>query len=112
MLEILLVTRFVAHLAAIAQQKQRSKSWAALGAIGWIAGELIGGVLGFMIGAEGIAVYGVALLGAALGALLAYATVRMLADHGDAPSAMRHDESTVTNTSYDPKNPYSPPRVE
>jgi len=108
MIEILVVISFVKRLAAIAESKGRSKSWGSLGAIGWLGGEVIGAFFAVMMGLEGPAIYGCALLAAAIGAAGAYLTVKSL---GDAEMvAELAGSATHDNPNYDPRNPYSPPK--
>ena len=78
MLEILFLIWFCKKLAAIARDKNRSGSWGALGALGWIGGEVSGFVLAYKAGSVGMGGYGYALLGAILGATIAYVIVQAL----------------------------------
>lgn len=90
MLEILFLVWFCKKLAATARDKNRPGSWGALGAVLWIAGEIGGAMLGASGGADGTGLYGYAILGAALGALIAYVIVASLTPlprDGDLPVA-------------------------
>ena len=76
MLEIMFLVYFCKKLAAIARDKNRAGGWGALGAIGWITGEISGAIIGAKAGGvASMALYGYALLGAALGAVVAYVIV-------------------------------------
>jgi hypothetical protein len=90
-LEILFLIWFCKKLAGIARAKNRSGNWGALGALGWVGGEIGGLALGFSAnsGDFGVA-YLYALLGAVGGALAAYvivATRPKLPDNPDFPTA-------------------------
>jgi len=90
MLEILFLIWFCKKLSAMAREKNRPGSWGALGAVLWISGEVGGFLLAITGGAEEMAIYGYALLGALLGAVLAYvivATRRPIPRDGDLPVA-------------------------
>ena len=91
MLEILFLVWFCKKLAAMARDKNRAGGWGSLGALLWIGGELGGAVVGAgASGAEGMGLYGYALLGAGLGALIAYVIVASLTPiprDGDLPIA-------------------------
>jgi len=78
MLEILGIIAFARLLSRTATEKGRSKGWAALGVLFWLGGELMGFVIGTILGFEMFAQYGVALLMAAAGALVAYLVVKAL----------------------------------
>ncbi|MCE9571668.1 MAG: complement resistance protein TraT [Deltaproteobacteria bacterium] len=78
MLEILFLSWFWKKLAAMARDKNRAGSWGALGALGWIGGEVSGAVIALNSRAQGGAIYGYMLGFAALGALVAFAIVTML----------------------------------
>jgi uncharacterized membrane protein YeaQ/YmgE (transglycosylase-associated protein family) len=90
MIEIIILVQFCKKLAAIAREKNRSGSWGAVGAVGWIGGEITGAVVGASGGSEGMNLYGVAILGAIVGAILAYVIVKSLKElptNPDFPSA-------------------------
>ncbi|MGE0397376.1 MAG: hypothetical protein AB7T06_11690 [Kofleriaceae bacterium] len=90
MIEIIILVQFCKKLAAIAREKNRSGSWGAVGAVGWIGGEIGGAILGAMGGAESMNLYGYAILGAILGAVIAYLIVKSLKElppNGDFPTA-------------------------
>lgn len=78
MLEILFLVWFCKKLASIARDKNRPGGWGAVGAIGWIGGEIGGAVVGASSRAEGMDLYGYALMGAGIGALAAWLIVRSL----------------------------------
>ncbi len=79
MLEILFLVWFCKKLAAIAREKNRPGSWGAVGAIGWIGGEIGGAVLGASSSnAQGMDLYGYAIMGAIVGAVSAWLIVRSL----------------------------------
>jgi hypothetical protein len=78
MLEILGIIAFARLLSRTAVQKGRSKGWAALGVGFWIGGELMGFVVGGILALDGITLYGLALLMAAAGVLVAYLVVKAL----------------------------------
>ncbi len=78
MLEIIFIITFSRKLAEIAGSKGRSKGWAALGALMWFGGEIMGFVIGTLLGIEGLGSYGVALLCGAIGATVAWAVVKQL----------------------------------
>ena len=93
MLEIIFLVWFCKKLASIAKGKNRSGSWGALGAIGWIGGE----ILGFVLGADALDrggdlfdVYPMMLGCAGAGALLAWvivATLKPMPRDGELPVA-------------------------
>lgn len=89
MLEILFLIWFCRKLASMARDKERSGGWGALGALFWVGGEIGGAVVGVKNGSEGMGLYGYALLGALLGALLAYVVVATLSRRppADFPTA-------------------------
>ena len=90
MLEIIFLVWFCRKLAATARAKNRSGGWGGLGAILWIGGEISGTVLGVKGGAQELGLYGYALAGAILGAILAYVIVASLGPiprDGDLPAA-------------------------
>jgi len=76
MIEILVLVRFCKRLAEIARSKHRSGSWGAVGAVGWIGGEVSGAIVGVKSSTDGASIYVFAILGAIIGALLAYAIVK------------------------------------
>lgn len=78
MIEIIILVQFCKKLAAIAREKNRSGSWGAVGAVGWIGGEVSGAVIGATGGADGMNLYGYAIAGAIVGAILAYVIVKSL----------------------------------
>jgi hypothetical protein len=90
-LEILFLIWFCKKLAGIARAKNRSGSWGALGALGWVGGEIGGLALGFSgHNADFGTAYLYALLGAVTGAVAAYAIVATrakLPDNPDFPTA-------------------------
>lgn len=78
MLEFLAIRAFVRLLARTAVSKNRSKGWAALGVLFWLGGELMGFIVGSLLGLETLAQYGIALLMAGSGVLVAYLVVKAL----------------------------------
>jgi membrane protein DedA with SNARE-associated domain len=83
MLEILFLRFFYRKLKSIAQEKNRTGAWGALGVLLWITGE----ITGFMIamsashgGDDTGTMYAFALLGAVFGAVVAYLIVKSLSD--------------------------------
>lgn len=86
MLEIFLLITFGKKLAALANEKGRSSGWAALGVMFWIGGELIGFIIGALLGFEGLAAYPVAIAVAALGAFVAWMVVKNLPAVSGAPT--------------------------
>ena len=84
MLEILLLVYLTRKLKAIALAKHRSASWAALAVLGWAGGE----IGGFLLGAgsdDPFAAYAFALLGAVVGAFIAYRVVAALPELPEDP---------------------------
>ena len=78
MLEIFFLAKFCKSLAATAREKNRPTSWAALGALLWIGGEITGAVIGVGNHANGMNLYGAALIGAVIGAVVAWMVVKNL----------------------------------
>jgi hypothetical protein len=78
MLEIFLWIALYRKLATIAESKGRGRTWGWLGVGFWLGGEVMGAVVGGLVGMEGFGVYGVALLFAAIGAGVSYAIVNSL----------------------------------
>ncbi|HEY8209288.1 MAG TPA: hypothetical protein VIG99_17490 [Myxococcaceae bacterium] len=78
MLEILGIIAFARLLSRTAVEKGRSKGWAALGVLFWIGGEMMGFIVGGALGLETFALYGLALLMAGAGVLVAYLVVKAL----------------------------------
>ncbi len=111
MLEIFFLRWFVRKLAAIAKAKGRSGGWGGLGAAMWIGGEISGFVIGGILDA-GPGGYGIALLLAVLGAVVAYVIVNALASRAPADVDLR--AVTLPPIPYGPapdlSNPYAPPR--
>ncbi|HLL24626.1 MAG TPA: hypothetical protein VK427_20985 [Kofleriaceae bacterium] len=90
MLEILFLLWFCKTLAAKAREKNRSGRWGALGAILWIGGEIGGATIGFDHAHDPTSIYAFMLLGALLGAAIAYVVVVRLQRHpraGELPQA-------------------------
>ena len=89
MIEFFILRAFYNKLAAMAQGKNRPRSWGWLGVTAWLVGE----VLGFIIaGVDDGAAYGLSLLCAALGAGVAFLVVTWLAPlpPKDFPTASIH----------------------
>jgi len=78
MLEIIFLVKFCKSLAAVAREKNRPASWAALGVILWVAGEIGGAMLGASNRVMGMELYGCAVLGAVVGAIAAWVIVKTL----------------------------------
>lgn len=78
MLEIFLLITFGKKLAELARGKGRSPAWAALGVMFWVGGEIIGFIIGALLGLEGLGAYPVAIVVAALGAFVAWMVVKNL----------------------------------
>ncbi len=78
MIEIFVLVKFCKRLAEIAREKNRTGSWAALGAFGWVGGEITGAVVGAKSHGDTTSMYTTALLFAVIGAVLAYVIVRTL----------------------------------
>lgn len=89
MLEILFLIWFCKKLASMATAKHRSSGWGALGAIGWVGGEVGGFIVAIKSGAEGMGAYGYGLIGALVGAVVAYLVVSSLKERPptDFPTA-------------------------
>jgi hypothetical protein len=93
MLEILFLVWFCKKLASIATAKNRSGSWGALGALGWIGGEILGFVLGSDAldrGGDLFDVYPMMLGCAGAGAVLAWivvSTLKPIPRDGELPVA-------------------------
>lgn len=77
MLEIMFIIWISRKLAEVASGKGRSKGWGALGAGFWILGELMGFIIGAILGL-GLAGYLVAIVFAGLGAFVAHTIVKSL----------------------------------
>ncbi len=84
MLELLFLIWFSKKLSALAAGKGRSKWWAALGACFWIGGELMGFIVGALLGLD-MGAYGIAILFAIVGAVIAYFVVNALPAQAGAP---------------------------
>lgn len=89
MLEILFLIWFWKKLAAMATAKRRSAAWGALGALGWVGGEVAGFIVAVKSGAEGFGAYGYGIAGAVLGAVIAFVVVHALKElpPADFPTA-------------------------
>jgi uncharacterized membrane protein YeaQ/YmgE (transglycosylase-associated protein family) len=84
MLEIFFLRWYCTWLAAKARAKHRPGGWGAVGAIGWIGGEITGAVIAAkQRHIESGGIYAYALLGAAVGAVLALAIVSALSPQPD-----------------------------
>jgi uncharacterized membrane protein YeaQ/YmgE (transglycosylase-associated protein family) len=88
MLEIFFLMWFGKKLRAILETKSRSKGWVALGICFWFGGELIGFMVGSLLGWGQGGAYGLALLFAVVGAVVSWAIVNSLppATESAAPS--------------------------
>jgi uncharacterized membrane protein YeaQ/YmgE (transglycosylase-associated protein family) len=111
MIEILVLVQFVRRLAAIAEEKGRAKSWGALGVAGWIGGEVLGGIVAALLGADGAGLYGIAILCAIVGSVIAYTIVKNLRPGGMVAAYAEYGTTTAPAPNYDPNNPYNPPRA-
>ncbi|MBI3183402.1 MAG: hypothetical protein HYZ28_14790 [Myxococcales bacterium] len=78
MLEIIFLIWFGRKLARMANEKGRSKGWAALGVFFWIGGELMGFIVAGLLGIADLGGYGLALVFAGVGAGVSYAIVKSL----------------------------------
>lgn len=110
MLEIILMVVLAGKLSAIAKTKGRSGGWAALGPVFWIVGEVTGAAVAMMAGMDGLGLYGGALAGAAVGALLAFVVVNGISPNEDLVGpGFGVEHSPIPGGHYDPMNPYNPP---
>jgi uncharacterized membrane protein YeaQ/YmgE (transglycosylase-associated protein family) len=112
MLEIIIIINLVRRLSAMASEKGRARSWGALGALGWIGGQLIGAVVASLLEFEPIAIYATALVCAIVGAVTAYLVVRNLQAGGLVAAYAEYGATAPAPVAanYDPSNVYSPPR--
>jgi hypothetical protein len=78
MLEILFLRWFGKVLSQILVTKGRSKGWVALGILFWFGGEVMGFVVGGLLGAGTGGAYGLAILFAIIGALVSWGIVKSL----------------------------------
>jgi hypothetical protein len=111
MLEILFLIWFVRKLSAIAKSKGRSGGWGGLGVAFWVGGEFLGYIAGSMADA-GVGAYGIALLCAGVGAVVAYFIVRSLGSTEMVEP--RYGSALPVGAPagpYDLSNPYTPPRT-
>lgn len=108
MLEIILMIVLTRKLVEDAKAKGRSGWWGALAVAGWLTGEILGGVVGFLLGLEGFALYVPALIGAGLGYLVARIIVSNLSNKFEEDGFVPMDSPGYEH--YDPNNPYSPPK--
>ncbi len=109
MLEIILIVVLTGKLRTIAQSKGRSAGWAALGPVLWIGGEVLGAVAGAIMGADGLSLYGGAILGAVVGAGIAWAIVNGLSAGEGAYDPASGMSLGIQGGNYDPSNPYNAP---
>ncbi|WP_224249323.1 hypothetical protein [Hyalangium gracile] len=77
MLEIIVIVWLTRKLSETAKEKGRSKGWGALGAGFWIIGEIMGFVIGGLLGLD-LGSYLVAIGMAVLGAFVASTIVKAL----------------------------------
>jgi hypothetical protein len=103
-LEILLLRALYKSLSATAVTKGRPGTWGLLGVLFWVGGELLGFIIGSLLGME-LGAYGIALLFAAGGAGISYLIVNSLGSLAVDDAAP--DAGGVGR--FDPENPYSPP---
>ena len=111
MIEIFVIIHFSKKLGAIATQKGRAKGFAALGALFWFLGEILGFIIGEVLNL-GMASYALAIACAALGMFIAFSVVKSL-----SPAPGLEDEAladsfapSIDVQNRDPENPYSPPQ--
>ena len=78
MLEIAFLVWFCKKLASMAREKNRNGIWGGLGALFWIGGEILGFMTGGTRAVTDMGAYGYAILGAIVGAVLAYVIVKAL----------------------------------
>ncbi len=104
MLEILLVRALYKTLSVTAVEKGRPGTWGLLGILFWVGGEILGFILGSLLGLE-LGAYGIALLFAAGGAGISYLIVNSLGSLAVDDAAP--DAGGIGR--FDPENPYSPP---
>lgn len=107
MLEILLMIFTFRRLADRAQLKGYARSWGFLAPGLWIAGEVLGFVIGAMLELDTGLFYLLALALAAVGAVTAFVIVGSLAPRD--PDALHALPVTTEAVAYDPDNPYAPP---
>jgi hypothetical protein len=110
-LEIIAIAMLTGRLKSTATSKGRSAWWAALLPLCWIFGQLAGGVVATLAGIDGFALYGVALVGAVIGAGLAALVVNSL-----SPDPLWDNDGFASPTgaiqagNNDPNNPYNAPQ--
>jgi ribose/xylose/arabinose/galactoside ABC-type transport system permease subunit len=104
MIEIIVLIVLGRKLGDMAQERGRSKGWGALVLL-WVLGELIGAVIGFAVTSDEVAPYLFALVGAGIGAGVAYLIVKNLSP---LPGSLAAGGGEVYGHA-DPNNPYSPP---
>lgn len=78
MLEIILIIAFSRKLSTMAKERGHSGAWGLLGAGMWIGGEIFGIVLGFLLGAEELALYGMGIVCALIGVAISFGIVKSL----------------------------------
>jgi hypothetical protein len=105
MLEIILIVSLSKKLAAQAAAKGRSKMWGGLLVAFWLIGEVLGFVVGAALEME-FGAYGLALMGAGIGAIAAFGVVAMLSREQTSPFES-FEQGGVGQ--FDANNPYSPP---
>lgn len=108
MLEIILMIVLTRKLVEDAKAKGRSGWWGALGVAGWLIGEVLGGIVGLLLGLDGFAVYIPALIGAFIGYFVARVIVSNLSNLFEESGFLPMDSPGYDH--YDPNNPYSPPK--
>ena len=62
MLEIIIWIQLARSLSKTAKEKGRSGGWGALGPLCWLGGEVMGGLVGVLLGFETLGIYGLALV--------------------------------------------------
>ncbi len=79
MLEILFLIWYTGRIGAIVNAKGRGSGWLkALTVVLWVGGEVTGALGAVLLGQVGLRIYGLALAGACLGAVVAFAIARSL----------------------------------
>ena len=89
MLELLFLVWFGKKLSGVAFEKGRSKWWAALGVSFWIGGELMGFLVGALLGLD-MGAYGLAILFAIAGAVVSWFVVKALPPEPQAAGLEPH----------------------
>lgn len=86
--------------------------WGGLGAAFWVGGEVLGfifAVVALELALNDPAAYGIALIGAVIGATAAFFIVNGLEERLDDFDEPHADHGLVGSGDYDIRNPYEPP---